>query len=401
MKQGFSARRLLVTCLLSVSAIHAHASGFRIPEASIAGLGTANALVANASEPGALAYNPAAMAFHEGITVVGGIIAIDPNLSVTTASGSHDSNVDSPFYAPSLYATGHVTPSVTWGLNINSPFGLETNWPSGAFPGFAGPFTGANPTRSKIEMVNINPNIAFKLGSDTSIAVGLDYYYVNDVRLDAGLLKISGDGSGYGFNLAALHTLGAWSFGGSYRSDVTADIDGVANTTSAATEVNFPWLLQVGARYQATKQLAIEFDIERTGWSKFDQIVIVRAVGTPITSANNWEDANAYRIGATFDLSPNTQLRIGYTYDQTGQGDDRFSARIPDADRHLVGLGIAQKFGAWTVEAGYMYVMFDDRNYVAPAALGTYGADANGTSAYNGSYEASVHLFGAGLSTKF
>jgi long-chain fatty acid transport protein len=400
--------KVLIGAALAGGAFTAHASGFRLPEASLAGLGTGNALVANAQEPGALTYNPAAMAFHDGTTVVAGLIAIAPDISVTTSTGSHDSDVDSPFYVPNLFATGHISPTVTWGLSIGAPFGLETNWASGTFQTLSppSPAAAAHPTRSKIDMVNINPNVAVKLGVNTSIAAGLDYYYVRDVRLDSAGAKIAGDGGDYGFNLAILHVAGNWSFGGSYRSAITVDVDGTATTviTAPATaNLDFPWMLQVGARYQATRALAIEFDIERTGWSEFDQIRITSTAlaGGTATSTNNWDDANAYRLGATWDVTPETQLRFGYTFDETGQGDERFSARLPDADRHLFSVGIAQKLGGWTIEGGYMYVLFDDRDYATSVPFGTYGSDPNGTSAYNGSYSASVHLLGLGVGTKF
>jgi len=397
--------KVLIGAALAGTALTAHASGFRLPEASLAGLGTSNALVANAQEPGALAYNPAAMAFHDGTTVVAGLIAIAPDMSVTTSTGSHDSDVDSPFYVPNLFATGHISPTVTWGLGIGAPFGLETNWASGTFPALSppSPAAAAHPTRSKIDMVNINPNLAVKLGANTSVAAGLDYYYVRDVRLDSAGAKIAGDGGDYGFNLAVLHKAGNWSFGGSYRSAITVDVDGTATTviTAPATaNVDFPWMLQIGARYQATKAVAVEFDIERTGWSEFDQIRITSAAlpGGQITSTNNWDDATAYRLGATWDVSPQTQLRAGYTFDETGQTDEYFGARLPDADRHLFSVGIAQKLGGWTVEGGYMYVLFDDRDYFSTLPP---SADPNGTSAYNGSYSANVHLLGLGVSTKF
>lgn len=394
--------KILIGAALAGTTLTAHASGFRLPEASLAGLGTSNALVANAQEPGALAYNPAAMAFHDGTTVVAGLIAIDPDISVTTSSGDHDSSVDTPFYVPDLFVTGHISPTVTWGLNIGAPFGLETNWAPGTFPTLTGGLAGLHPTRSKIDMVNINPNMAVKLGANTSIAAGLDYYYVRDVRLDSGAAKVSGDGGDYGFNLAALHIAGPWSFGASYRSAITVDVDGTVNTTPATANVDFPWMLQVGARYQATKAVAIEFDIERTGWSEFDQIRIRSSAtgGILATSTNNWDDANAYRLGATWDVTQDTQLRAGYTFDETGQTDEYFSARLPDADRHLFSIGVAQKLGGWTIEGGYMYVLFDDRDNASATAYVPPG-DPNGTTAYNGSYSASVHLLGLGVNTKF
>ena len=67
---------LIATALSTFAASPlAQASGFRIPEASVAGLGATNALVADAKDPGALAYNPAAMSFHKGMQIVTGVVA--------------------------------------------------------------------------------------------------------------------------------------------------------------------------------------------------------------------------------------------------------------------------------------------------------------------------------------
>ena len=56
----------------------AAASGFRIPEVSIAGLASSNALVADTETPGALAYNPAAMAFHDKRVLVVSLVNARP-----------------------------------------------------------------------------------------------------------------------------------------------------------------------------------------------------------------------------------------------------------------------------------------------------------------------------------
>lgn len=90
---------------------HAHASGFRLPEATTLGLALSNAVVANPEELGALAYNPAAMAFHEGINVSSGLLAVDPNSEVNNATGNHTSNVDSPVLIPGFYLMTSLTPN--------------------------------------------------------------------------------------------------------------------------------------------------------------------------------------------------------------------------------------------------------------------------------------------------
>ncbi len=62
----------------------AFASGFRIPEASIAGLGASNALVADTSTAGALPYNPAAMAFQNQRVLTVGLINVWPEFERPT-----------------------------------------------------------------------------------------------------------------------------------------------------------------------------------------------------------------------------------------------------------------------------------------------------------------------------
>ncbi len=390
-----------------VMASQVHASGFRIPEVSIAGLAMSNALVANPLELGALPYNPAAMSFHDGAHVMGGLVLVDHALNATPVGGASTVTGDSGSIVviPNFYVTGQIAPQWSLGLSVNAPFGLSTDWPANTFPILSAPATRpAHPAQSKIEMVNINPNVSYKFNANTSAAFGVDYYYVKKVKLDTQAVTISGDGSEFGWNAAVLHVHGPWSFGASYRAAVNVPIDGLVNTTVATTELGLPWMLQIGARYQATDKLGIEFDVERTSWKKFNQILVKNATNgtTLVTSTNAWDNANAFRLGASYDLTAQTQLRAGYARDLTGQGDEHFTVRVPDADRHLFSFGMRYALpGDWTVEAAYMYAMVDDRDYVTTRPFGTYGSDPNGTAAYNGKYESSAHLLGFGVSNKF
>jgi long-subunit fatty acid transport protein len=85
---------------------------------------------------------------------------------------------------------------------------------------------------------------------------------------------------------------------------------------------------------------------------------------TLIQDTNDWQDANAFRFGVTYQLLDQTQLRFGYSYDETAQNDAHFSARAPDNDRNLFSIGVSHRLDdGWQLEAGYMYVMFNDRNY--------------------------------------
>lgn len=403
-----------IAAATGLAASNPQASGFGVPEISILGLGTANAVVANATELGAIAYNPAISAFHSGLTLSGGLMLVAPSLEVTTANGHFESGGDDIVPVPMFQGTYSVSDRITLGLGLNAPFGLETDWDDdatgllplpGVFPGFAIAAPGGHPTYSKIELVDLVSTVAYKISPNTAVALGVDYYYAKTIRFSATAIDSEGDGDAWGWNASLIHTQNDWSFGLSYHSDVDIDIKGTSKvpgfgSTTATADVPIPWRAQAGVRYQVNNALAVEFDITRTGWSSFDTLVIDNGFGG-VTSANDWDDANAYRLGASYDLNAKTQLRFGYSYDQTPQPRDHFSARVPDNDRHLLSIGIGHDLGdGLTLEAGYMYVRFDTYKH-AEAGAGPVAGDPNGSFLYNGKYESRVNLFGLGVSKVF
>ena len=399
---------LAATLMATLGITSAQASGFRVPEISVLGLGTSNALVANTDELGALPYNPANMAFHDENGLVAGVTYIGYDLKADTTvqgGGSVDSTGKDSFWVPNLYVMAPGYGKVSFGLGINSPFGLETGWAAGTFPNF-GPTPAEQafaPATSRIQMINVNPNIAYEINDTTSLAFGIDYYQVRDLLFNTQGAKIEGRGQDFGWNIGFTKKLERWNLGLSYRSSVSVDLTGTLNDVVRATSVvDFPDLLQFGAYFQASDKWGLELDIERTGWSSFDKLIIsAPGAGVTITSTNNWDDAWALRLGAIYAINEKTNLLLGYSFDETGQPDEHFSARVPDNDRQLFSVGVTHDYAGWTLEASYMYVMVDDRTINSTTAYGGPGTDPNGTDAYNGTYESSVNLLGIGLSTKF
>lgn len=393
----------LITTSGSVSA-----SGFALPELSIAGLGLANAIVANPVEPGAIPYNPAAIGFHDKSALDAGALFINPHFKVKTASGTHDSEGADWVVAPLVQGVWKIDDRWGLGLGVNAPFGLETDWKVGTFPII--PLQ--HPTRSKLEIVSLVPTLSYRVNESLSLAGGADYYRARTGILNTGMSDIEGDGDAWGWNASALFRQGPWSFGVSFHSAATANLSGdfkvspplpPALNQDVTLDLDLPWRLQVGVRYAVNDDLAVELDLTRTGWSEFKQIqVISESNGRPITTdTNDWNDANAFRFGLTYRIQPGTQLRLGYSYDKTGQPDDHFSARVPDSDRHLFGIGVGHEYGnGWSLEAGYMYVLFDDRKYRSSKPY-IPGQDVNGTIALNGDYDAHANLLGLSVRKKF
>lgn len=392
-----------------VLATTAFASGFRIPEISTAGTALSNALVANPDLPGALPYNPAAMAFHERGQLLVGVVLVQPDISVKFGSGNtSDSEGKDTVPIPNVFASSRINSAWTAGIAINAPFGLETNWQAGTFSTLS---LAVEPARSKIEMVNTNPNVAYQFGN-TSIALGINRYHVRKLTFNTQAITITGSGQDYGWNIGLLHAQNNWSVGLSYRSAVKVELDGTVDASAlsaaipasaAKAEIEFPSLLQAGVRYKVDDKLAVEFDVEQTGWSSFDTIAVNHSspgIPNPIASENNWSDSWAYRLGATYDLSPTNQLQFGYAYDETPSDDNFFSARVPGNDRQTISMGIAHKQAGWTIEFAYLYMLADDRKITSSTPLAP-GGDVNGTDALNGTYELSAHLFSVGINTQF
>lgn len=390
-----------ISAALLLAQTTVQAGGFAVPEASPTGIGASNALVADHTELGAIPYNAAVAAFQNENILGGGGLLINPNLSVTTATGEHDSQGRDFLLAPSLFGSYHVSDNTSLVFAISSPFGLETIWDETVFPALPV----GHPTASNIELVDINPSVVYQLNQHFAVSVGVDYYYVLKIDFNADILSNEGDGDGWGWGASALYVEDNWSLGVSFHSEATTDIEGsstgLGSTTPATAEIPLPWRLQAGLRYQFNPDWAVEADISRTGWSSFDTLTIINgSILSPVTSVNNWEDANAYRIGFTHRLSPKTRLRFGYTYDETPQPREFFSARVPDNNRHLFSIGASHELSkGMELDIGYMLVVFEDytHNSSTPASI----TEPNGTAAYNGDYSSTVNLLGVGLTKRF
>ncbi len=366
------------------------------------------------------------MAFHEQSSLALGALLIGPNFSVRTESGRHDSEGADWLIPPMFQAAVRINDKWWAGLGVNAPFGLETRWPLDTFPKLTGVAPPPNPpvplspqpTQSKLEILNFTPTASYRVNENLALSAGADIYWAKAAQLNSSLSQLEGDGSGWGFNLSALYVVNALSLGINFHSAATVKLDGtytamnsllvaggrLSPSQTGELDINLPWRLQLGARYEINPKLAVELDWTRTGWSEFEEIKVTGDLNgsTLIQDQNQWEDANAFRLGATYQLLAQTQLRFGYSYDETGQGDEYFSARIPDNDRNLFSVGVSHALSdGWQVEAGYMYVMFTERDYTGERPYAGSGPEINGTDAIAGKYEAHAHLIGLEISKTF
>jgi long-chain fatty acid transport protein len=396
-------------CILSFASL-VSAAGFALPEQSASAMGMASAVTAQADDASTVWYNPAGMTSLDGTKISGGMVAIYPTFTHENSDGTTDVGKRGFHFPVDLYGAQKIDNRISLGIGINNPFGLSTNWSQSSK-------TSQVATESEVKTYEVNPNIAYKITDALSVAVGVAY-----VKLDATLKNVqninpvpppfiftnsslSGDGDGWGGNVAALYKASEkFSTGFSYRSRVKIDIDGTAELTGvakapASTSITLPDLLQWGVSYKATDKLTLNTDLGYTWWSTYDKIAVTSS--NPIfnnkTYDKKWKDVWNLRIGAQYKLVDELKLRAGLQYDKNPVPDKYFETRVPDSDRVGVSIGTGYAIGNLTVDVAYLYLKFLTR-HIDDSVQDDATSNPN---SLNGTYKTDVHVAALNISYKF
>ncbi len=291
-----------VASLLVAAAPSARASSFSlfgdqsVTNSGIAGAGGA----AVAYDASTIFYNPAGMSFLDSkLTITNGVSYIVPSIqfsnngSVTapgsplqqpTTGGSTGpvSSNNAGFFnssVPQFYVAYKVNDRLSFGVGVNAPFGLETDYNETSVLRY-------NATNSRITNVNINPSVSFKILDNLSIGAGFNAGYtqaglssaidfglinaqfasgvqagiLNNAALPAGLrptiaraavgatavtiggvtpqvrdgfVRFGGEGWGYGWNVGLLYEpIKGTRLGLAFRSNLNTTIDGHSRFTN-------------------------------------------------------------------------------------------------------------------------------------------------------------------------
>lgn len=429
-RAGLTCGHLLFVCVAVPFSVFS--AGFSIPESSIEGIALSDALVANSELSGAFTYNYSSMLFTETDQFSIDLIGVSVDSSVTPLAPNNTTgrvnNQARDAVLPSIYITQKISQEYAWGLHLGVPFGLETVWPASTFSHFqavdslvaaGGAVAGLHPTRSSLELVALSPSVGKKLSDEFALAIGLDYYRVINVEMNSTANQLSGDGDELGWNLSMQFHKGDFSAGVSYHSALDISINGDADigglgVVSASTQLPLPDRLQFGVAYRWSETLTTEFDIERVGWSEYDQLVLTSTggaipAGTVFsTTRNHWRDVSNYRLGFVLELDSKTQLLLGAGYEVKAQGDNYFDASIADTDRYMLSVGgVYSAADNWQIKAAYQYAWMDGRSvngrdYVNQLVTsGGLNTDPNGSDVYNGKYTGHIQMLGIGVSKLF
>lgn len=411
---------MTLLCMIS-SGESAFGAGFALYEGSARGIALGGAVVGRADDPSALFYNPAGITQLPGVQVMGGMAGIMPSTKVTTTAGGvtrKTSTEDNVWTPPHLYATYQATERVWLGLGVFSPFGLGTefdeDWP-GRY----------NSYKAMIQSLTINPNIAFKLNDQISLAAGLEAMWFDlDLRQKIRAFPfgdvdqtLKGDTFGYGFNVALRYQpCRYFAFGASYRSQVDQNVDGRADftkpalltqffptsfmDTDASGSITLPDMLFLGAVFYPTPRISFEIGSVLTRWSTYSDLTIqyddpVNVIIGNVSSARrlkNWHDTWRFQTGLEFKATNWLDLRIGYVFDEEPADQDYVDYLVPANDRHLLNFGSGIHCGNWTVDLAYTYLIIEDRDNIRARADGMLDSKFS---------DGDAHIFGVSLGYRF
>lgn len=433
----------LVGAVASVPVV-SYAAGFSLTEQSVVGLGRSFAGgAAVAEDASTLYYNPAGITRLKQTEVVSGfsLISLVADYDKTSATdaigqpltGGEGGPVGKLGGPVTLYYVSPIDDTTAWGVGINAPFGLATDYDRDWVGRYQGVY-------SRVGIINIQPTIA-KQWDKLSFGFGVDIQYM-EVKLQQeidmgaacfglgpgpvtcsalgltpqaadGAVTLEGDGMAYGWNMGLLYEDGGTRIGVTYRSQVGHKLDGTADfnrapaaftslglftDTGIKADFTTPELFSMGFAQQINDDWMVTLDLTRTGWSTFQELrVRYDNPAQPDTvEREDWKDVYKTSIGLDYKLNGDWTLRAGYGYDNSPVDETNRLVRLPDGDRTWLSFGATYKWSdSLEINAGYAYLELGGGDKLGIDHTGSTNDRLVGT------YEGMANIYGIEARLKF
>ncbi|MFW5660740.1 MAG: OmpP1/FadL family transporter [Oceanicaulis sp.] len=393
---------------VSVSA-PALAGGFKLSEYSVRDLGMANSgYAALAVDPSTIWSNPAGLARLQGIQAnlgahyVIGRGEFEPDLAVTPfgtpIQGVPEDDLFVDALIPNFFVSAPVGDRITVGLGVNAPFGLATEYRPDSL-------TRYQSTTSQLQVVDINPSVAFEVNDMLSFGFGVSAQYADAKltnaidftavclsqapatacqgaglapQLSEGFVRVKGDDWSYGWNAGMMFEPEEGTrLGISYRSEVSHELEGdaefgtppgaaifapVFTDTGGAAPLDLPAEAAVSLRHEVNGRFAWNISYVHTFWELDALEVRFENPAQPDSfEPLGYDGAGRVSVGGEYAWTPDLVFRAGLAYDESPTPDEERSPRVPDSDRVIAALG-----ASWTptrnfaLDLGYQHLFFDD-----------------------------------------
>ncbi len=409
---------------------YAAGSGFALIENSASGMGQAFAgAAAVAEDPSTVYFNPAGMTYLDGTQLTAALHIVNSNAHFHDKGstdpfggaiiGNNDGgNAGGTHYIPNLYYVREFGEGkYRFGLGINAPFGLGTEYDDG----WIGRYTS---TSSELQTININPAVAFKGTERLSIGLGANLQYIKATlksninqtafSSDDARAKVTGEDWSIGINGGIIYEYATHSkFGLHYRGFINSTLAGKVNydgvnpalamlagftdkDVTAALET--PAAFSASIAHQLNPKFTLLADITYTQWSSFETLHIVGDDDSNVSYVKeNWNDVFRYSLGLKYQHNEKWIFRSGIAHDETPIDDAYRTSRIPGDDRFWLSFGASYFFSKnLSVDVGYAHLWVDDAKIDEEFRLAGIG-----TGTLKGKYKADVDILSAQATWRF
>ncbi len=428
---------LAVASTLGGASTLASAAGFALIEQSASGMGNAFAgAAATAEDASTVFFNPAGMSRLEGKQITVGAHLIDlsakfsntgsskPAAIVTNPLGDNGGDAGGIAVIPNFYFVMPIGDRMNFGVGVNAPFGLVTEYDDT----WAGRFQGI---KSDLMAINVNPALSFKVNEIFSVGVGVNVQSLKAELTNAvvlapnteGRANLEADDDAWGWNAGVLFQPASFTkIGASYRSKLDYKLEGTTTVTTAGgatvaavsgpttADVTLPDSFSLSLAQQLNDKWEFLADSTFTRWSEINRINIVNSTNGTLRDSLvlDFDDTWRYSIGVNYKLNDGWTLKSGLALDQTPvKGATTRSVRLPDNDRTWISLGAAMRIKqSGRLDIGYSHLFIKDadinftRSQQAPGF--TTPTPAPGTaSTVAGSYKGSVDILSVQYTISF
>ena len=448
-----------VATLFALGAGTAHGAAFALQENSGSGLGNAFAGGAAFTEDvSGMWSNPATLSKRMSMEAAGALHIVTPSIKFHDGGslpafgqplGGTGGDAGSTAAIPNMYFAVPINRQWVFGIGINAPFGLKTEYDSDWIGRYQG-------VKSEVKTININPAISWQATPNFAVGVGVNWQRVDAeftqhvnysgaiatgaqglaaagqitpatagaiIAATSGLdskLKLDADDSSWGWNVGMLWDLNPNTrIGASYRSEIKYEARGNANfdnptvtvpapiapvvalitnginTTRTynggiTSDIKLPAIVNVSLFSRLNDRWDVMADLQWTGWSSIKDLTFVRTDGTGVlgSTPENFDDSWRFAVGANYRHNDRWMFRGGVAFDQSPVNNTDRTPRLPDDDRWWFSFGAQYKWNPnLKFDAGFTYITAHDASISQTAG----SAAANGL--LQGSYDASVTIF--------
>ena len=418
--------------VLVLGAGHAWGAAFALQENSGSGLGNAYAGgAAVAEDAGTVWTNPAGMALIGSNQVVAAVNLINPSAKFNNNGsslaafnqqlGGDGGDAGNLAAVPNLYLVLPINKSFAFGIGVNAPFGLVTEYDDGWLGRYQA-------LKSDVKTINVNPAISWRMTDNFSVGVGASYQqikatFTNNVNYSGALAtaagaaaagglipaalvptivgatggldakaNVTGDDYSWGWNIGVLWEINKGTrVGAAYRSSIKYDISGnvdfsypalptlppalapvvgllasnvnnVLASGGVTSSIELPPIANVSFFSRLNDKWDIMADAQWTGWSTISELKFVRTTGATLSNTpENFKDVWRISAGANYHMDDKWMFRGGVAWDQSPVNSTDMTPRLPDNDRTWVALGVQYKASpALKLDAGFSYIFVKD-----------------------------------------